>query len=80
MCRLFFFDGRFDTPGAMLRCSVRIAYCMVHMGCFAGNSGALATSFFVLAAQFDGTEGNLPHPNAPHGVCEVHAPHAWGTC
>ena len=50
------------------------------MGRFAGNSGALALHFLVLAGQFDGTEGNLRPSNAPHGVREVHAPHAWGTC
>ena len=35
--------------------------------------------FLVLAGSFDGTEGNLRPSNAPHGVREVHAPHAWGT-
>ena len=47
------------------------------MGRFAGNSGALALHFLVLAGQFDGTEGNLRPSNALHGVREVHAPHAW---
>ena len=42
----FFCDGWFDTPGAMLWYRVRSTYCMVHMGCFAGNSGARAMSFF----------------------------------
>ena len=40
----FSFDGRFDTPGAMPRCSVRSACCMVRMGRFAANSGALSMS------------------------------------
>ena len=46
VCAVFcFFDGRFDTPGAMTRGGVRNTYCMVHIGRFAGNSGALAMSF-----------------------------------
>ena len=54
---------------------------MAHMGRFAGTSGALAIChFFVLAGQFDGTEGNLRPSNAPHGVSEVHALLAWGMC
>ena len=46
MYRIFFLDGRFNTPGAMPRCSMRKTYCMVHTGRFAGNSGALAMPIF----------------------------------
>ena len=46
VCTVFYFGGRFDTPGAMPPCIVRNTYCMVHMGPFARNSGALAMSFF----------------------------------
>ena len=46
MCRLYFFDGLFDTPGAMTRCSVRNTYCMVHIRRFAGSSGAIAMPLF----------------------------------
>ena len=46
VCAVFFSDGRFDTPRGMPRCSVRNTWGMVHMGRFAGNSGALAMSFF----------------------------------
>ena len=80
MCRFLFLDGRFGTPGAMTRCSVRNTECMVHMGRLAGKSGALAMPFLVLAGSFDGTEGNLRPSNAPHKVHELHVPHAWGTC
>ena len=45
VCAFIFFDGRFDTPGAMTRCNARNTCCMVHMGRFAGNSGALPMSF-----------------------------------
>ena len=37
-------------------------------------------SIFVLAGQFDRTEGNLRPSNAPHGVRQAHAPHASNTC
>ena len=35
VCTVFFFDGRFDAPGAMPRCSVRNTYCMLHICGFA---------------------------------------------
>ena len=81
---IFFFDGNFDTPGAMPRCSVRNTYCMVNIPgmsfCWKLRCDTQQCRFFVLAGQFDGTEGNLRPSNAPQGVCEVHAPHTWGAC
>ena len=49
VCAFIFFDGRFDTPGAMTRCNARNTCCMVHMGHFAWNSSALRAMSFLRA-------------------------------
>ena len=81
VCAVFSFlmcDLMRQGPCHGVACEIRIVWCIWVV--LLETQVRQQCHFFVLAAQFDGTEGNLRSSNAPNGVRELHSPHAWGTC